>query len=123
MTREEMVKVSNRIVEIIGERPVVKRLGMATPEEMNRKRQWDNAHDALMKLVKEYGPEVITGEKLIFCGNSRIEGFTPKGKRVEWYRNHGYTRRSLYCGRLEIDGKVIFTSGTAARCFEYIHTH
>lgn len=121
MTREDMAKVNARIVEIIGERPRTDRL--ATHEEMNTKRQWDKAHDELWKLAEEYGPEVITGKALVFHGNNRAEGFTPKGERVEWYRNQGYTRRSIYCGRLDIGGETIFTSGTVAKCFEYIHTH
>lgn len=121
MTREDMAKVNARITEIIGERPRTDR--MATPEQMNEKRQWDKARDDLWKLVEEYGIEVITGEAMVFYGSSRAEGYTPKGKRAEWYRNHGYTRRSLYCGRLNIDGETIFTSGTVAKCFEYIFTH
>lgn len=121
MKAEEIMKINDRIIQIIGERPRTD--CMATPEEMNLKRQWDKAHDELWKLAEKYGPEVITGKALVFYGSSRAEGYTPKGKRVEWYRNHGYTRRSLYCGRLDIGGETIFTSGTIAKCFEYIHTH
>ena len=121
MKREDMAKVNARIIEIIGERPVTSR--MATPEEMNAKRQWDKAHDDLLKLADEYGTEIIMGETLVIFGSSRAEGYTPKGKKVEWYRNNGYTRRSLYCGRLDIGGETIFTSGTIAKCFEYIFTH
>ena len=121
MTREEMAKLNSRITEIIGERPTTERT--ATPEEMNAKRQWDKAHDDLWKMAEKFGIEVITGEALIFHGENRAEGFTPGGKRVDWYRNNGYSRRSLYCGRLDIDGKTVFTSGTIAKCFEYIFTH
>lgn len=121
MKAEEIMKINDRIIQIIGERPRTDRT--ATPEEMNLKRQWDRTHDELWKLVEEYGLEVITGEAVITYGSSRAEGYTPKGKKVIWYRNHGYTRRSLYCGTLIIDGVKIFTSGTLAKCFEYIHTH
>jgi len=116
-----MEKVNAQIIKIIGERPVTNR--MATPEEMNAKRKWDKAKDDLWKLVNKYGPDVITGDAMVFYGSGRAEGYTPKGKRVEWYRNHGHTRRSLYCGTLFIDGETIFTSGTVAKCFEYIFTH
>lgn len=121
MTQQDMARVNARITEILGERPTTDRT--ATPEDMNAKRQWDKARNELWKLAEKYGVEVITGEAMVFYGNSRAEGYTPKGKRAEWYQNNGYTRRSLYCGRLDIDGKTIFTSGTVAKCFEYILTH
>lgn len=51
----------------------------------------------------------------------RYFGTTPKGKRFAIDRNrYGYTKRSLHCFTLYIDGECIFTSGLFWRCYSVV---
>ena len=50
----------------------------------------------------------------------RYAGYTPSGKRFEIYGNSGYTRRSLHCFTLYIDGNTVFTSGEFWRAYAVI---
>jgi hypothetical protein len=51
----------------------------------------------------------------------RYFGTTPSGKSFVISRNsYGYTRRSLHCYTLKIDGQTIFTSGLFWRCYSVI---
>ena len=61
------------------------------------------------EMVKEWAEDGITLEGRIYSG---FYGKTPQGKKFIIDRNHyGYTRRSLHCYTLTIDGETIFTSG------------
>ena len=48
---------------------------------------------------------------------NRYYGETPSGKRFSIYGNSGFTKRSLHCFTLYIDGETIFTSGEFWRCY------
>jgi len=50
----------------------------------------------------------------------RYSGMTPKGKRFFIWGNSGFTRRSLHCFTLYLDGHTIFTSGEFWRAYSII---
>lgn len=50
----------------------------------------------------------------------RYYGTTPQGKKFWIEGNSGYTRRSLHCFTLTIDGETIFTSGEFWRAYGVI---
>lgn len=47
----------------------------------------------------------------------RYAGKTPKGKKFVIAGNDGWTKRSLHCYTLYIDGETIFTSGLFWNCY------
>lgn len=49
-----------------------------------------------------------------------IAGLTHDGLNFNWYVNSGYNERSLHCGRLLIDGKCVFTSGSISKVIPHI---
>ena len=50
----------------------------------------------------------------------RYYGTTPQGKKFWIEGNNGFTRRSLHCFTLTIDGETIFTSGEFWRAYGVI---
>lgn len=62
---------------------------------------------------KEWAKDGITLEK-------RYLGTTPSGKRFFIEGNNGFTKRSLHCFTLTVDGQTIFTSGEFWRCYQEI---
>ena len=74
--------------------------------------------EKLMKLEfeKEQKEWLKDGIKL----EGRYYGFTPAGKKFSIYRNNGFTRRSLHCFTLYIDGETVFTSGEFWRAYMII---
>lgn len=76
------------------------------------------AKEKLQKLEfeqeqKEWKKDGITLE-------GRYYGTTPNGKRFYISGNNGYTKRSLHCFTLTIDGQTIFTSGEFWRAYGVI---
>lgn len=59
---------------------------------------------------KEWKKDGITLE-------GRYYGTTPSGKRFTIVRNWGFTKRSLHCYTLTVDGKTVFTSGEFWRAY------
>ena len=62
---------------------------------------------------KEWAKDGITLE-------GRYYGETPNGKRFYIEGNNGFTKRSLHCFTLTVDGQTIFTSGEFWRCYQEI---
>ena len=52
--------------------------------------------------------------------DGRYYGTTPSGRRFLIWGNNGFTRRSLHCFQLIIDGNTIFTSGEFWRAYSII---
>jgi len=80
--------------------------------------QYRRLREKLEKIAEKSGIEAL--KMTLIQEGSRLRGYTPKGKAIEWTGNNGLEERSRYCGTLRIDGKTIFTSGTIAKSFEYI---
>lgn len=76
------------------------------------------AKEELMK--KEFEEEQKEWKKDGITLNGRYWGETPKGKRFNITGNNGWTRRSLHCFTLMIDGNCIFTSGEFWRAYGVI---
>ena len=49
---------------------------------------------------------------------SGLSGFTPNGKKFSFYGNSGVTERSWHCYTLNINGYIMFTSGTVMSCYK-----
>ena len=77
----------------------------------------DLIKETLEEMAKEWAKDGITLEGISYC----FYGKTPQGKNFVIYRNsYGYTRRSLHCFTLKIDGQTIFTSGLFWRAYGVI---
>lgn len=77
----------------------------------------DLIKETLEEMAKEWAKDGITLEGIRYG----FYGKTPQGKSFVIYRNsYGYTRRSLHCFTLKIDGQTIFTSGLFWRAYGVI---
>lgn len=96
-------KAEQKLDEYIKERDAVESL---KEKEALRQKEFEAEQ-------KEWAKDGITLER-------RYSGVTPQGKRFAIYGNDGWTRRSLHCFTLYLDGQVIFTSGEFWRAYGVI---
>lgn len=85
-----------------------------TKIEISDERKAKLMQESFFEEIKEWLEDGIILE-------GRYFGYTPNGKRFSIYRNsYGYTKRSLHCFTLYIDGKCIFTSGLFWRAYAIV---
>lgn len=76
--------------------------------------------NAKNKFVKEFKGHDFENVVIKRMDSICVHGLTHNGLVFSWYVNSGYNERSRYCGRLLIDNKCVFTSGSISKVAPYI---
>ena len=121
MTPEERKEINRRIDMMIGsrEQEAIRIESLRLEERVDHLTKYNKMRAKLFKLAEKEGMADLC--TVIIQPGKWIEGVTASGKKYIWDGNHGYTKRSRYCGTLWIEGVgTIFTSGTIDKAVEYL---